>query len=262
MVWKPPFSKKRWHMKAITVRFLEFLLISIILSLTVIGLYYIRIVPRNYGSYGICFSIGVIVYIMIQVRMMKNLYFAVNDRKSFYIINLIAYAIYMFVGIVVYMFIDKKYIYLNVFGITRFLAYFNEKISIMTSATIFHIIMLIVIYFAPMGLADKLKPEADIEDEFIKENAELLDNSEDETNWDGTEDYTNNPEKEWYKPDEINFSEDGEDWDGTEDYTNNPEKEWYKPDEINFSEEEESWDGTSDYHPYIPERRKPRKKRW
>ncbi len=205
-------------MRATLTRFIEFVFISFALSAIMLCIYYLDIVPQKAVSYGIMFTIAAIAFITIQVKMLRITFSLFEGGNEYYIYNYTAYFMFIITTAIVYKFIDKSYVYTWMFGTTKFLSYFSDKINTVISAAIFHAIMLFAIYLAPAGLKGTVEPEQDIEDEFIIDNAEFLDNSEDDAQWDGTEDYTNNPEKEWYKPNEINFKEDAPEWDGTEDY--------------------------------------------
>lgn len=151
-------------MRLFLIRLAEFFIPSIALSFTVTLLDFFNIIPPNHTSYGICFFISAIIYIILQIRMLRENYAFLQSKEIYYKYNYCAYSIYIVLGVILF-FMNKSRTYTWIFGLTKSIHHFLPEISSLISAIIFHCIIILVIYFAPIGMqwVMNFKEEEEIE---------------------------------------------------------------------------------------------------
>ena len=144
---EPTAPQKRY---LIIRRFTEMLLWTVFLSIISIFLNFSGIAGSQ-KMLMVCLSAGVVVFIGINLHMLKQCFFDLRDKKLYYFTNYIAYLFYAAVSIIIYA-IGGNTVYAWIFAITKFMRYSSFGISTPLSALIFHLIMLLVIAVAPLGM--------------------------------------------------------------------------------------------------------------
>lgn len=172
-------------LRIIILRFFEFLIPNSILSLMILGLYKINVIPMHFELYGLCFTFALIIYLAIQFFMLRDCFVGIGKKGDYIKYNLCAYLFFIIVCSLACGY--SKYIYTGGFGITKFLHYFKPfLISNWTSSAVFHMIMILLIIFAPVSVKGKEKPEIDITETEFNQNSLFW---KDEKEWDGVSDY-------------------------------------------------------------------------
>lgn len=156
----PPASKRY----LITRRLLEMLVCTAVLSIVCVALRFAGIVHSQNGLI-ISLFIGVIIFVWVNVSQCKQCFFELRDNRLYYLTNYLAYLLYIVVATGVYVLWGNGG-YSWVFAIVNFLSYLPAGISSPLSAAIFHVIMLIAIFLAPLGMGWIFEEEEE-EDEFF-----------------------------------------------------------------------------------------------
>lgn len=136
--------------RVIIRRFLEMFIpcavysaIAVVLNIT--GL----ITARN--SVFILTLLGVIFWFFLNWYMLKCCYFALRNRKIYYISNFIAYAIFGICALVAYLCFSSA-VYGWVFAIAKFLKYTKFAVSTFQSTVWFYLLGGFTIFLAPVGM--------------------------------------------------------------------------------------------------------------
>ncbi len=95
--------------------------------------------------------IGALIWIALNVFMLRNCYFDLRDKKAYYIANFMAYAIFGICTVVVYICFSSP-VYGWIFAITKFLKYTKLSVSTVLSTTVFHFLGGLMILLAPVGM--------------------------------------------------------------------------------------------------------------
>lgn len=136
--------------KIIFRRFTELFGLCIILSALITALYELGII-KTQNSLVLCSFLFVAIFIFINVRMMRWCYFDLVGTHGYYIGNYVAYLIFVGVNFIIYKELNDM-IYTWMFAITKFAKYLGPELSTMDSALTFHIIMLMDVAVAPVGM--------------------------------------------------------------------------------------------------------------
>ncbi len=105
------------------------------------------------GLVPISMIILTLVYVLLNVLMLRRCYYDIMGIRDYYIGNVLAYLIFAVINIVVCILLNDV-IYTWLFAITKFARFFGENISKIESALIFHLIMLMVVFVAPVGMKE------------------------------------------------------------------------------------------------------------
>lgn len=138
-------------MKVIIRRFIELFFVNFILSAIVTGLYELELLAATQTAVKFAMLISAIIYVVIQVFMLRQCFFDLSNKYDYYLFNYAAYAIFMVFNIVLFFF-GGSFIFTWLFGITKFLRFINHGIDTFFGILVFHLVMLIAITLAPIGM--------------------------------------------------------------------------------------------------------------
>lgn len=138
-------------MYVIIRRFLEFALIEVLISAVVTALFHFEILPSTGLSIFFTTACGAILYFVSQFFLLRHCFVCMRIKGPFYLYNSIAYAIFALVSVIIYEFIGN-FVFTWSFSITKMAHFFYTPISISLSVAIFHTLVLILIFVAPMGM--------------------------------------------------------------------------------------------------------------
>ncbi len=144
-------------------RFVELMAWTVVLSIACILISYLNL-ENPQKILKVCLPLGALIFVLINVDMLKHCYYDLRKKYIYYLTNYIAYFLYMAVTALVY-FLFGITVYSWAFGITRFLGYTFSAITNHASVIIFHVIMLVAIGIAPLGM-DRIFIE-EKEEEFL-----------------------------------------------------------------------------------------------
>ena len=113
--------------------------------------------------------IGVILFLCINIRMLRECHYEIRDNILYFIINFGANAVFALMNLLAYRLIPQ-FIYTFFFSITKFAKFTPFPVNSGYSAIIFHGIILVLIFLAPIGMRRIYEEE---EEEFL-ENENLL----------------------------------------------------------------------------------------
>ena len=99
----------------------------------------------------ISMSLGVIIYVIINVLLLRECFLYLESRHAYFKVNLIAYLAFALVSLITYLF-GGNMAYTWLFSITKFIAYSAQDITSVTSLIVFHFIMLLTIIAAPWDM--------------------------------------------------------------------------------------------------------------
>lgn len=136
--------------KIIVCRVFELLSSSIILSLICIVLNFTKVII-TFKTLTLCLSLAVVIFMIFNCRMMRECYFELRSKNLYYMVNISAYIIFVVITVLIKI-IAGNGIFTWLFAITKFGIYNIYGISIAQSALIFHIIGIITIFLAPIGM--------------------------------------------------------------------------------------------------------------
>ncbi len=140
------------YKKVVIRRFLELFVTNLFLSLLLIyaNLGYLL---NTKEALSMGFIAGTAVFLYINVRMLRNCYFDLEGKSAYYSSNVIAYLSFTLLSMFAYFFVSNE-IYTWVFALTKFVRYINSQISAFISICIFHILGILSIYVAPLGMGN------------------------------------------------------------------------------------------------------------
>ena len=152
------FSVKR----VIIRRFFELLVTSAAISAAVTMLNISEILnTKNRLFFGL--FAGVIIFVFLNVRMMRHCYFDLKNKRLYYFSNLAAYLLFAAAGFVSSLFLPNV-LYTCIFVVTKFVKYLFSDIPAYYSVLIFHAIGLSAVFLAPLGM-DRMFKLNDIYDD-------------------------------------------------------------------------------------------------
>lgn len=134
----------------------ELLILSICISGLITGLYVLELFESTQKACVISSCIGMAVYIIINVSMLRTCYFELGNKPVYYGANYTAYFIFMLISAGVYI-LGGDGVYTWGFVITKAAKYWSVSMDTKTAAVIFHCIMGAVIALAPAGMKRVLK---------------------------------------------------------------------------------------------------------
>ena len=136
--------------KVIIQRFFELMLTNILFSVCIAGFYYLDLIETEF-SLAMSGGIFTLLYIVINIKYMRRCYFEVYGTKDYYIINYIAYAAFLAVNLLAY-FVCSDFIYTIIFAIAKFVVYLGLTKQTHISVLVFHILMIVTVAIAPLGM--------------------------------------------------------------------------------------------------------------
>lgn len=131
-------------------RFFELLLIEITLSVMSM-LFNLSDLCETQAGLVISMSLGVIIYVIINVLLLRECFLYLESRHAYYKANILAYAMFVIVSFLTYAF-GGNAVYTWLFSITKFISYSAQEITNMASVITFHFIMLVTIFAAPWDM--------------------------------------------------------------------------------------------------------------
>ena len=138
-------------MYVILRRFAEFSLIEIMFSFIITGLYEIEVLSGTQDAIKFATLIAVIIYIAIQVIMMRHCFYDLSNRYDYYLFNFTAYMLFIIFSLIIFFF-GGNYFYTWLFEITKFIHFINFDFDIFYSLIVFHLVILAAIALAPVGM--------------------------------------------------------------------------------------------------------------
>lgn len=149
-------------------RFFELLLTCVAISAGITGLYVSEVLVTQ-DALGAGLIIGLIVFVLVNIPMLRGCYFEFEDNSLYFQVNLTAYACFFATCFAVYHFGSNVW-FTWMFAVTKFAKYSNLTVSTFGSALLFHAVGLMMVLFAPLGMswvflqddeADLIEPETD-----------------------------------------------------------------------------------------------------
>ncbi len=130
-------------------RVLELLLSAVILSASIVALNALGIL-RDKVLAVIITAVFQGAFVWINLQQMRICYCNLNDKKLYYTLNLLSYFIFVILTYLAY-FLMTKMTFLWIFSLTVLFAYFNVNMPI--AILMFHLIGIVCIFIAPLGLS-------------------------------------------------------------------------------------------------------------
>ena len=133
-------------------RFTEILGSSILLSAVLSFLCKCNALPDGSRELVTGLYIAAALFVAINIWMMRACYYVLRDTKIYFVVNYGAYLAFGLITVLVYkLFSSEAYTWL--FAITKFARYTNLYLPTAYSAAIFHTVMGIAIFLAPIGMS-------------------------------------------------------------------------------------------------------------
>ena len=136
--------------KIIVRRFLEMFITCVLISIIAV-VFNITGLVATITSVFILDLLGALCWFVLNFYMLRNCYFELRDKKSFYVLNYLAYAIFGICTVVIYRCFSSS-VYGWIFAITKFLKYTNLGISTVEATAVFHLLAGVMILLAPIGM--------------------------------------------------------------------------------------------------------------
>ena len=149
--------------RVIIRRVAEMLLICIIGSVIITSL---NIADILYTRENLLFGTftGIMTFILINLNMLRNCYFDLQNAKIYYLANITAYLIFTGIWFLIYHFCSNE-LYTWVFAMTKLGRYTNSGLDDFHAALAFHLLGIITVIFAPIGMNHIIEELIDNTDE-------------------------------------------------------------------------------------------------
>ena len=144
------FNSRRFKL-VVWKRFRDFLTLEVILSGIIFLLYNFGVMNNSDKSLGVIITFAIVIYLAANVIKMRHSFYKLKNTGLFYAGTYVGYAFFMILNLIVGYFADSK-IYDALFMLTELLACTPQGVSWLVSALLFHLVLLLVIFFAPVGL--------------------------------------------------------------------------------------------------------------
>lgn len=131
-------------------RFFELMITCAVISAVITFLNIVNLLTTK-SSLCIALLIGLAVFIFINVRMLRQCYFEFRSNVIYFLVNMSAYLFFAGVTIAVY-YLGSKEGFTWLFAVTKFAKYWGFDINNLLSLFLFHIIGLLMVTFAPIGM--------------------------------------------------------------------------------------------------------------
>lgn len=138
-------------LELISRRTIHLFLGSVVISSAIALLCVMNILPDGSGALLAGMCIGVILYAIFNIKMMRRVNFLVRSKSLYYLINFGAYFIFGLIHMCAYK-LCSSYVFAWLFAITKFVRYTNLSLNIPMAVTVFHLVMVITILCAPIGM--------------------------------------------------------------------------------------------------------------
>lgn len=160
-------------MKTVLIRLAELLGLCMTLSALSCALWYYKIIPRTESAYGLVLIVVSIIFLVSNAFMLRQCFFDLRNVAAYYLLNYLAYFIFMVITYVTFrVFGEVPYAWM--FNTLKLAAFTDFDLSSLRSTFVMHLIMLVLITVAPIGmewvfdLPDEIfdEEEDDFEDDF------------------------------------------------------------------------------------------------
>ena len=94
-----------------------------------------------------------IIYVLANIFRMRISFYELADVYKYYFYNLAGYIIFAVVSIVLYWIADSS-VYTWMFAVLKVFRFFNGEMNVLYSVIVFHLIMIVAIFFAPIGIEE------------------------------------------------------------------------------------------------------------
>ena len=148
---KDLFSLTKFSIHIIFRRTTEMLMGSILLSVLVCLMCITGVLPIDSARRDVALIIVPVIYIILNIRMLRKAYWDLGNRGAYYIINLCAHALFALVSLSTLAFCPRE-TYSWLFIVTGFMRFSRIGISACISITLFHILAVSSIFLAPLGM--------------------------------------------------------------------------------------------------------------
>ena len=133
-------------------RFLEIVVSCVLLSSVISFLCKCNALPDGSRELVIGLYITAVLFVGINIWMMRGCYYELRDTKVYFIVNYSAYIVFGLITILAYKLFTAE-LYTWFFAITKFARYTNLYLNTVYSAMVFHVVMVITIFLAPIGMS-------------------------------------------------------------------------------------------------------------
>lgn len=142
-------------MKAFTarifiIRFLELLLTNAIISSIVTAMNLMEIVTTQAALYA-WILMGTVVFVIINIKMMRQCYVDVGNKDIYYLANLLACTAFAIVSVIIYL-TGARALFSWLFATTKIVRTVNMEIGMKYSLLLFHTISTASVFVAPIGI--------------------------------------------------------------------------------------------------------------
>lgn len=155
----------RFILHSILRRLCELLFSCVALSLILALLCVTGILPDASVKMFAGVYIGVVAFLCIDVRMLRGCHYAIRNNALYFAINFSANTVFALLNLLAYKLLPQ-FIYTFPFAITKFAKFTGLPVSSGYSAVIFHIVTVILIFLAPIGMKRIYEEE---EEELLEE---------------------------------------------------------------------------------------------
>ncbi len=138
------------HIKVILQRFLELLFTNIFISVFVAFLNLADIIKTDSGLCG-GLIMGLALFMYINVRLMRQCYFEMKNRGTYYFVNIAAYLIFAGISLGGYYWFPEE-IFGLFFAIFKFLKFSRLATGTFYSLVIGHSIGFLCVFLSPVGM--------------------------------------------------------------------------------------------------------------
>lgn len=145
--------------KIIVRRFLEMLVTCAAISAIAVVLNISGLFTSRFSVF-ILALLGAICWFSLNVYMLRRCYFELHDKKTYYISNFAAYAVFGICTVIVYLCFSNA-LYGWIFAITKFLKYTKFAVSTVKSTALFHLLGGLMVWMSPIGMKWIFKNEED-----------------------------------------------------------------------------------------------------
>ena len=138
-------------MRTVFMRLGELLLLCFTMSPISCALYYYNFIPNTDMAYSLVLLAVTVIFVTANVFMLRHCFFELHDRVAYYLLNYIAYGIFMLITVLVYK-IFGQVPYAWMFNTLKLLAFSDFDFSTAAATAVTHFAMLGVIALAPIGM--------------------------------------------------------------------------------------------------------------
>ena len=139
------------HLRVVLQRFLELLFTNTLISVFVSFLNFADIIETESGV-GIWLVIGFVLFLYINIRLLRQCYFELKNKFVYYFVNLLAYFLFMVVSFGIYYCFSME-IFSLFFAIFKILKYSRMATGVLCSLVIGHSIGFLCVFLSPLGMS-------------------------------------------------------------------------------------------------------------